>query len=89
MPDITIYTRQFCGYCTAAKRLLDDKDLTYVELDATAKPELRAEMIAKSGGGWTFPQIFVGDTHIGGCSELFTWENSGALDRLLAGEAAE
>ena len=86
MPEITIYTRMFCGYCTAAKRLLRDKGVEYAERDATFSPRLRAEMIDRSAGGWTFPQIFAGDTHIGGCTELYEWERRGDLDRLLAGE---
>ncbi len=89
MPEITIYTRKFCGYCTAARRLLRDKGLAYAERDATFNPRLRAEMIDRSAGRWTFPQIFVGDTHIGGCTELYEWERRGDLDRLLAGETPE
>ncbi len=83
MSDVTIYTRKFCGYCTAAKRLLDQKGVTYEEHDATLNPAFRAEMIERSKGGWTFPQIFVGDTHIGGCTELYESERKGDLDRLL------
>ncbi len=85
MTEITIYTRMFCGYCTAAKRLLRSKGLDYVERDATFNPGLRAEMIDRSAGGWTFPQIFVGETHIGGCTELYEWQRKGDLDRLLVG----
>ncbi|MHA1157218.1 MAG: glutaredoxin 3 [Alphaproteobacteria bacterium] len=83
MADVTIYTRKFCGFCTAAKRLLNDKGVRFDEHDATMNPALRAEMIERSGGGWTFPQIFVGSTHIGGCNELYEWERKGDLDRLL------
>ena len=89
MAEITIYTRKFCGYCTAAKRLLGDKGVAYVEHDATFNQGLRAEMIERSAGGWTFPQIFVGDTLIGGCTELYEWERKGDLDRLLARDVTE
>ncbi len=80
---VTIYTRQFCGYCTAAKRLLADKGISYEEKDATSAPELRREMIEKSGR-FTFPQIFVGDRHVGGCDDLYALDRRGELDRLLA-----
>ncbi|WP_321501250.1 glutaredoxin 3 [Breoghania sp.] len=83
MPSIVIYTRQMCGYCTAAKRLLDAKGVTYQEFDATVEPERRAEMINRSGR-FTFPQIFIGDTHVGGCDELHALEQAGKLDALLA-----
>jgi glutaredoxin 3 len=84
MPEVVIYTRQFCGFCSLAKRLLDGKSVPYVEHDATGRPELRSEMIQRSMGGYTFPQIFIGDTHVGGYRELAEWERSGALDKALA-----
>ena len=83
MADVTLYTRQFCGYCTAARRLLDKKGVAYRELDATFSQELRQEMIQRSGGRTTFPQIFIDDGHIGGCDELHMLEHSGRLDKLL------
>ena len=83
-PPVVIYTRQFCGFCSAAKRLLDDKGVRYVEHDATGRPELRVEMIQRANGRHTFPQIFIGDTHVGGFSELSQWEHSGELDKVLA-----
>ena len=61
MVDVTIYTRVMCGYCTAAKRLLDRKGVAYTEHDASFSPELRQEMLGKSNGRTTFPQIFIGD----------------------------
>ncbi len=82
-PPVVIYTRQFCGFCTAAKRLLDGKGVAYVEHDATGRPELRVEMIQRANGRHTFPQIFIGDTHVGGFNELSQWEHSGALDKAL------
>jgi glutaredoxin 3 len=84
MAETVIYTRQFCGFCSAAKRLLDGKGVSYVEHDATFEPALRAEMIARANGRATFPQIFVGDTHVGGCDELHALEAEGRLDALLA-----
>lgn len=85
MTDVTIYTRMMCGYCMAAKRLLDSKGVAYTEHDASFSPELRQEMIQRSNGRWTFPQIFIGDTHVGGSDELHALEAAGKLDTLLAG----
>jgi glutaredoxin 3 len=85
MSEVMIYTRALCGYCAAAKRLLDSKGVAYVERDATFSPELRQEMIARANGRSTFPQIFIGDTHVGGCDDLHALERDGRLDRLLAG----
>jgi len=84
MASVTIYTRQFCGYCARAKALLDSKGVAYVEHDATGRPEVREEMIAKSNGGMTFPQIFIGDKHVGGCDDLHALNRAGKLDAMLA-----
>lgn len=84
MPEVTIYTRMFCGFCTAAKRLLDSKGVSYTEHDATYSPDLRREMIERSQGGSTFPQIFIGDVHVGGCDDLHALDAAGQLDGLLA-----
>ena len=83
MAKVTIYTRQACGYCSAAKSLLQKKGVDLQEIDATGRPELRAEMIQRSGRA-TYPQIFVGDTHVGGCDDLYALEEAGELDALLA-----
>ncbi len=83
MADVTIYTRQFCGYCASAKALLDKKGVAYTEHDATGKPDLREEMIAKSGRN-TFPQIFIGSQNVGGCDDLHALDRAGKLDPLLA-----
>ena len=83
MADITIYTRQFCGFCTAAKRLFDQKGIAYTELDGTFDSALRQEMVQKSNGGTTFPQIFINGDHIGGCDDLHALERAGKLDPLL------
>jgi glutaredoxin 3 len=84
MPDIVIYTRQFCGFCTMAKRVLERHGLAYVERDATGRPEVRAEMIQRANGAFTFPQIFFGDRHVGGCRELYRLEARGGLQRMIA-----
>ena len=84
MVPVTIYTRQFCGYCARAKSLLEEKGVDYVEYDATFSPELRQEMLGKSNGRTTFPQIFIGSTHVGGCDDLYALDRAGKLDPLLA-----
>ncbi|MBD8877219.1 glutaredoxin 3 [Roseibium polysiphoniae] len=84
MADVVIYTRQLCGFCTAAKRLLQKKGVSFVEYDATFDPKLKKEMVQKANGRSTFPQIFVGATHVGGCDELHDLERAGKLDALLA-----
>lgn len=84
MASVTIYTRQFCGYCARAKSLLESKGVAFVEHDATDKPELRQEMISRANGRMTFPQIFVGDIHVGGCDDLYALDRDGKLDPLLA-----
>mgnify|MGYP003777489859 CR=1 FL=1 len=86
MAEVTIYTRMMCGYCAAAKRLLDSKGVAYTEHDASFSPDLRQEMIGRAKGRSTFPQIFIGETHVGGSDELHALERSGRLDALLAGE---
>jgi glutaredoxin 3 len=86
MPRVTIYTRQFCGFCTAARNLLRRKGIEFDEIDATGAPEKRREMIERSGR-FTFPQIFAGDRHIGDCDELYALEARGELDRLLTESA--
>lgn len=80
---VEIYTRQFCGFCTMAKRLLSTKGVEFTEHDATFEPQLRAEMVDKSGGRTTFPQIFIGDRHVGGCDDLMALDRSGKLDPML------
>ena len=84
MADVVIYTRKMCGFCSRAKALLKEKGVAFVEHDATFQPDLRSEMIQKANGASTFPQIFIGSTHVGGCDDLFTLERAGKLDALLA-----
>lgn len=82
MVDVTIYTRPGCPYCTRAKALLTKKNVEFNEINAAATPELRAEMQQKSGRN-TFPQIFIGDYHVGGCDDLHDLDAAGKLDALL------
>lgn len=84
MAQVTVYTRAFCPYCTRAIALLQRKGVDVKEIDATGCPLTRQEMIQRSGR-WTFPQIFVGDTHVGGCDDLHALDQRGDLDQLLAG----
>lgn len=84
MASVTIYTRDFCGYCARAKALLESKGVEFTEYNATANPDYRQEMIAKSNRN-TFPQIFIGTEHVGGCDDLHALDRDGKLDALLAG----
>ncbi len=84
MVPVTIYTRQMCGYCSAAKALLDRKGVSYTEHDASFDPKLRQEMMDRSGRS-TFPQIFIGEKHVGGCDDLHALDGAGKLDAMLAG----
>ena len=84
MASVVIYTRQFCGYCSAAKKLLETKGVTFEEHDATHAPDVRPEMIKRANGRNTFPQIFINDRHVGGCDDLHALERAGELDALLA-----
>lgn len=87
MVDVTIYTRMMCGYCAAAKSLLERKGVAYVEHDASFSPELRQEMISRANGRYTFPQIFIGEVHVGGSDDLHALEAQGRLDALLGAAA--
>lgn len=84
MTEVVIYTRRACSYCDAAKRLLERKGIRFREIDATGDAALRSEMVARSGRN-TFPQIFIGATHVGGCDDLYALDGSGGLEPLLAG----
>ena len=83
MAKVTIYTRPFCGYCGRAIALLGAKHADFDEIEAGMEPDLRAEMVRRSGGRTTFPQIFIGDQHIGGCDEMMALDRAGKLDALL------
>lgn len=84
MAKVTIYTTRICPYCMMAKRLLTRKGVSFVEIDVGGKAALRAEMEERSGRH-TVPQIWIGDTHVGGCDDLHALEDAGRLDGLLAG----
>ena len=77
MAEVVIYTRDFCYYSDAARELLTRKGVAFKDINATGNRELRAEMIEKANGASTFPQIFIGDTHVGGCDELYALEEAG------------
>jgi glutaredoxin 3 len=81
--EIEIYTTPFCPYCARAKRLLDQKGVTFTEIDLWQFPERRTEMIERSGGRRTVPQLFVDGSAIGGSDELVELERSGELDLML------
>ena len=85
---IEIYTRPGCGYCSGAKSLLARKNVAYTEFNVASDPTLRQQMYDRAGAGSTFPQIFIGDTHVGGCEELYALDRTGKLDALLTGEKA-
>jgi glutaredoxin 3 len=84
MKPVELYTTPICGYCRMAKGLLDRKGVSYTEIDVMMTPSKRAEMTKRSNGGRTVPQIFIGDTHVGGCDDLHALERAGKLDALLA-----
>ncbi|KIC36327.1 MULTISPECIES: glutaredoxin 3 [unclassified Leisingera] len=84
MKPVEIYTSPLCGFCHAAKRLLNQKGVSFSEINVLAQPERKAEMIQRANGGRTVPQIFIGETHVGGCDDLYALEQAGKLDPLLA-----
>ena len=83
MAQIEIYTSPLCGFCHAAKRLLSQKNASFTEIDVMVHPDRKPEMIQRAQGGRTVPQIFIGETHVGGCDELYALERAGKLDSLL------
>lgn len=84
MKPVTIYTTPICPYCVRAKSLLGKKGVSYDEIDVMMDMKAREEMLAKSGGARTVPQIFIGETHVGGCDDLYALERDGKLDPLLS-----
>ncbi|QYF86655.1 glutaredoxin 3 [Brevundimonas sp. PAMC22021] len=84
MADIVIYTKPGCPYCSRAKALLERKGADYQEIVASNDPALKAEMVEKSGGKATFPQIFIDGQHVGGCDDIHALDARGGLDPLLA-----
>ncbi len=85
MTDIVLYTKDYCPYCTKAKQLLKQKGVEAAirEIDITHDEALQQEMITKSGGRKTVPQIFINGTHVGGCDDLYALNSAGKLDLLL------
>jgi glutaredoxin 3 len=80
---VEIYTKAFCPFCSRAKALLEHKNVSFTEFKIDEQPALRPQMIDRANGGSTVPQIFIGDTHVGGCDDLFALEASNKLDDLL------
>jgi len=83
MAKVTVYYRDFCSFSTRAINLLKSKGADLQTIDAGMDPEKKREMIERSNGGMTFPQIFIGDDHIGGCDDMMALERAGKLDALL------
>ncbi len=83
MPPVEIFTTPFCGFCHMAKRLLNGKGVANAETDVSRDPALRAAMMQRTGGRRSVPQIFIGQTHVGGCDELYALERARKLDPLL------
>jgi glutaredoxin 3 len=86
-PRVIVYSQPFCGYCSAAKRLLQQKGVEVAEVDVMVEAGRRAEMVERSGGRRTVPQIFIDGRHVGGYDDLSALDRSGELDRLLASQA--
>lgn len=82
-PQITLYTKSYCPYCKRAKALLTAKGVSFTEFEISDSPELTEEMIKRSNGRRTVPQIFIGEQHIGGASDMFALDAKGGLDPLL------
>lgn len=83
MPEITVYTKDYCPYCHAAKELLRKKGAAFTEVDIQKHPDRRAEMVQKAGGRTTVPQIFIGGHYVGGCDDIHALDSAGKLDPLL------
>lgn len=84
MAAVDIYTIRYCPYCFDAKELLSSKGVDFHEIDVSGNEDKRQEMIARANGRSTYPQIFIGATHVGGCDDLYALEEAGKLDALLA-----
>ena len=84
-PDVVVYLAGWCPYCQRARSLLSKKGVQVREIDVDDDPQLREEMIARSGRR-TVPQIFIGEKHVGGCDDLFALDARGELDRLIQGD---
>ncbi len=84
MQRVEIYTTPTCPYCHRAKALLAEKGASYEETDVSVDPEIRSAMTDRAGDKRSVPQIFIGETHVGGCDDLYALEQAGKLDALLA-----
>jgi glutaredoxin 3 len=84
MKTVRIYTTPICPYCVRAKSLLAKKGVAVEEIDIYMSAEARQEMQDNTGGARTVPQIFIGDTHVGGCDDLYALDKAGKLDPMLA-----
>lgn len=84
MAKVEIYTKDWCGYCARAKRLLTERGAEVEDIPVDMGGDKKTEMIQRAGGRTTVPQIFIGGQHIGGCDDLFALERSGKLAELLA-----
>ncbi|MCV4285842.1 glutaredoxin 3 [Pseudomonas capsici] len=82
MPEVIVYSSDYCPYCTRAKQLLHSKRVAFNEIRVDGKPQVRAEMVAKAGRT-SVPQIWIGSRHVGGCDDLFALERAGKLDQWL------
>ena len=85
-PNIIIYTKNNCPYCIKAKLLFNQKKWEYEEINAYDNEKIKKEMMEKSGGMKTFPQIFINDIHIGGCDDLYRKNEDGSLDKIISTE---
>lgn len=85
MQTVEIYTSPLCGFCHSAKRLLQKKGVNFSEINVLAQPARKSEMMKRANGSHTVPQIFVGETHVGGCDDLYALDQAGKLDALLRG----
>jgi len=84
MAAVEIYTIQYCPYCQWAKELLSQKGISFNEIDVTGNRDIRRQMIERANGRSTYPQIFIGTDHVGGCDDLYALDEAGKLDLLLA-----
>lgn len=84
MADVVLYTKPGCPYCFAAMSLLKRKGVDYTEIVASNDPAKKSEMVEKSGGAATFPQIFIDGKHVGGSDDIHALDRKGELDALLA-----
>jgi glutaredoxin 3 len=84
MAAVDIYTIRYCPFCQDAKELLSRKGVSFHEIDASGNRDIRKEMIERTGGRSTYPQIFIGATHVGGCDDLYALDEADKLDPLLA-----